>query len=79
MEYQIYPISGHCFDIKLLPVTIREQSLLDQNNDQDAIEAFYEHAVKLKLDRHIHVTSVIPNDDFPYSATIEIFADSSPI
>lgn len=75
MEYHIHPISGNSFKIELLPVTIKEQTLLQQNTDKASIQSFYEHALKLEFDRHVHVSSITPNVDFPYSATVEVFVD----
>ena len=75
MNYNIHPISGNSHTIKLIPVTVAERDLLNRNNDEEAITAFYHHAVDFKFNRHLKLASITRNIDYPYSATVELFAE----
>lgn len=79
MKYNINQISGNAYMVKLIPVTVAERDLLNRNNDEEAITAFYHHAVDSKFNRHVKLASLTRNADYPYSATVELFAESGSI
>ena len=79
MKYNIDQISGNSYTIKLIPVTVSERDLLKMNNNEEAIIAFYHHAVDFKFNRHVKLASLTRNADYPYSATVELFAESGSV
>lgn len=75
MDYYIEEISGNSFTVRLLPVTTDDNWLLQSHNDANAISTFYHDAIRQKFGDRIHISSLTPNDDYPYSATIECISE----
>lgn len=78
MKYELKEISGNSFSISLQPETPQDASLI-KSNEPEIISGFYGHAIKLKLGEHCKVASLTPNDDFPISATVEVFTESGSV
>ena len=76
MNFQVKQISGNSYHVALLPISPGDQALLEQNSKPELIEAHYHHAIKQELGGNIKVASLTPGDNFPYSATVEVFSQS---
>lgn len=79
MEYNVCKISGNSYHVKLIPETLPEQELLSENDNTMSIENFYKHAVKMNFAENGRIASLTPDDNFPYSATIELFSENGSI
>lgn len=76
MKFHIENISGNSFVANLEPETPKEKALFRDNNSHKPIARYYENAVKFTLGEALHIASLTPNDNFPYSATIEVFSSA---
>lgn len=79
MNYQIDEISGNSYTITLSPVTSREKQDLEGNTNKEAIEEHYKQAIREKFGEHIRVASLTPNNNYPYSATVEMMTESGSV
>lgn len=78
MNYQIEPISGNSFLVKLFAVTAAEKAELSGNNEKLLGEHFRE-AVRQKFGNGVRLASLTPDPRFPYCATIELFSQSGSV
>jgi hypothetical protein len=79
MNFQVEQISGNSYHVALLPVSPGDHALLEENSKPDLIENHYHQAIRQELGSDIRVASLTPDDDFPYSATIEVFSKSGSV
>ncbi|HEY9000479.1 MAG TPA: hypothetical protein VIM89_03950 [Mucilaginibacter sp.] len=79
MTHLIEQISGNSFNVRLSPESPGDEKLLQTIGDNSAIEQYYKHAIKQEFPTNIKIASLTPNDDFPYSATIEKFSISGSV
>jgi hypothetical protein len=79
LKYTIDQISGNSFYVILVPVNAEDEHLLKEGVNDRAIEHYYRQAIEETFPDGIKIASLTPNDDFPYSATIETFSISGSV
>jgi len=77
MNYGVQHISGNNFIVCLKPETPAENLLLNNDPGNIRINSYYRYAIQLNLGDSLDVASLIPNPDFPYSASVEVFEKGS--
>lgn len=78
MNYSVDQISGNSYRVILIPETSEERELLEKENNTD-VSKHYNYAVKQKFHNDVRITSLTPQNDFPYSAIIELFSKSGSV
>jgi hypothetical protein len=62
-----------------MPVNAQYEQLLKEGVKDRAIAYYYRQAIEETFPDDIKIASLTPNDDFPYSATIETFSISGSV
>ncbi|HVW98019.1 MAG TPA: hypothetical protein VHA56_18760 [Mucilaginibacter sp.] len=79
MDYQISPVSGNSFLIRLIPATPDEEKELTKKDNEKLLADHYRLAIRQKFGEDTHLASLTPDKFTPSIAMVELFNQSGSV